>query len=107
MAVVVYIEHDGTRHAIDVPTGWTVMQGAVMNGVEGIDGACGGSCSCATCHVYVDETSLARLPRPTGEEDAMLDQAAAPVKRNSRLGCQIRVTAALNGLTVRIPETQG
>lgn len=107
MAKVVYIEHGGSEHVIDVPEGWTVMQGAINNDIDGIKAECGGACSCGTCHVYVDEASLARLPEISDNEVAMLDEVAAEVKPTSRLCCQIEVTAALDGLVVQMPATQG
>ena len=107
MAKIVYVEAGGTEHSIDVPEGWTVMQGAVSNGVNGIDAECGGSCSCGTCHVYIDETSLSHMPKPDENEEAMLDEVAAEVKPTSRLSCQIKVTPELDGLVVRLPATQG
>ncbi len=107
MAKIIYVEHHGIEHEIDVPEGWTVMQGAVANGVPGIEAECGGSCSCGTCHVYVEEADLARLPDLSENEEATLDVAAAEVKPTSRLACQLPVTAALDGLVVRMPESQG
>lgn len=107
MAKIVYVEAGGAEHTVDVPEGWTVMQGAVANGVAGIDAECGGSCSCGTCHVYVDEASLSQLPKPDDNEEATLDEVAAEVKPTSRLGCQVKVTAELDGLVVRIPSSQG
>lgn len=107
MAKVVYVEIGGAERVIDVPEGWTVMQGAVSNGVNGIDGECGGACACGTCHVYVDEKAYALLPPPDDNEAAMLDGVAAEVRPTSRLGCRITVTPALEGLVVRIPDTQG
>lgn len=106
MAKIIYVEANSIEHEVDVPEGWTVMQGAVANGVPGIEAECGGSCSCGTCHVYVDEADLARLPALTENEEAMLDMAAE-VKLTSRLSCQLAVTAALDGLVVRMPESQG
>jgi len=106
MAKIVYVECGGTEHAVDVPEGWTVMQGAVSNGVPGIDAECGGSCSCGTCHVYV-EAGLAQLPKADDNEEAMLDEVAAEVKPTSRLSCQIKVTPELDGMVVRMPATQG
>lgn len=82
------------------------MQAAVQNDVEGIVAECGGSCACATCHVYVDESFVARLP-PAGDlESELLTVTAAERKSNSRLSCQLTVTNELEGLTVTIPETQ-
>lgn len=107
MAKIVYVESCGSEHVVDVPEGWTVMQGAVSNGVSGIEAECGGSCSCGTCHVYVEEAGAAILPPPDDNESAMLDMVAAEVKPTSRLGCQIKVTAELDGMVVRIPASQG
>src|SRR5271156_2465671 len=102
MPKITYIEHNGKEHSVEVPLGWTVMEGAVKNRVPGIDADCGGACACATCHVYVDPGWLPALPPKAEMEDAMLDFAvgAAP---NSRLSCQIRMTSALDGLVVRVP----
>ena len=68
---------------------------------------CGGSYSCGTCHIYGDEAALSRLPKPDDNEEAIIDEVAAEVKPTRRLGCQIKVTAELNGLVVRVPLTQG
>jgi len=107
MAKIVYVEHEGIEHEVDVPDGWTVMQGAVTNGVPGIEAECGGSCSCGTCHVYVEGEQASLLPPPEDTENAMLDMVAAEVKPTSRLACQIKVTDALDGLIVRMPASQG
>jgi 2Fe-2S ferredoxin len=82
------------------------MEGAVQNGVDGILAECGGSCMCATCHVYVDEAWLPRLNPIEEEEEEMLGSTAAKRKANSRLSCQIRVTAELDGLVVNLPPKQ-
>ena len=82
------------------------MEGAVQNGVQGILAECGGACMCATCHVYVDEAWLARLDPIEEEEQEMLGSTAAERKVNSRLSCQIRVTAELDGLVVNLPPKQ-
>jgi 2Fe-2S ferredoxin len=103
---ITYISHQEEAFQIDVPVGESVMEGAVRNGVDGIVAECGGSCLCATCHVYVDEKFLRLLP-PIGEEqDAMLDSTACERLPNSRLSCQIQVTPELDGLVVRMPEYQ-
>jgi 2Fe-2S ferredoxin len=81
------------------------MEGAVRNNVPGIDADCGGACACATCHVYVDEAFAAETDRPSAMEESMLD-FADNVQPNSRLSCQIRVTDDLDGLIVRLPESQ-
>lgn len=106
MAKITFIEHSGAQMVVDIPAGWTVMQGAVQNGVEGIEGECGGSCACATCHCYVDEAFAAALPPPNETEEAMLECTAAERRSNSRLSCQLRVSDALDGLVLRLPETQ-
>jgi 2Fe-2S ferredoxin len=82
------------------------MEGAVQNGVEGIVAECGGNCQCATCHVYVEEKFLPILDPIDDDQDVMLGSTASPRKANSRLSCQIRVTAKLEGLVVHTPETQ-
>jgi len=105
MAKITYVEHDGTEHAIDVKTGLTVMEGAVKNNIPGIDADCGGACACATCHVYVDEEWLAKTGSKSAMEDSMLD-FAENVESNSRLSCQIKVSDELDGLVVRMPESQ-
>jgi 2Fe-2S ferredoxin len=105
MPQVNYISHDGAQYEVDVPVGTSVMQGAVDNMIDGIVGECGGSCSCATCHCYVDEAWLAKLPRPSGMEKDMLECVLEP-RPNSRLSCQIVVTPELDGLVVRMPESQ-
>jgi 2Fe-2S ferredoxin len=105
MAKITYIEHDGGEHSIEVKPGLSVMEGAVKNNVPGIDADCGGACACATCHVYVDEAWLAKIGERTAMEESMLD-FADNVEANSRLSCQIKVTAELDGLIVRMPESQ-
>ncbi|MEQ8433609.1 MAG: 2Fe-2S iron-sulfur cluster-binding protein [Oceanicaulis sp.] len=106
MAKITYIEHDGTEHGVDVEDGMTVMEGAVRNMVPGIDADCGGACACATCHVFVDEAWTAKTGERSSMEESMLD-FASDVRDNSRLSCQIKVSGALDGLIVRMPEEQG
>lgn len=105
MSKITYIDHSGKERTVDVPSGWSVMEGAVKNRVPGIDADCGGACACATCHVYVDPTWLEKLPPRQEMEDQMLDFAVER-KTNSRLSCQIKVTPELDGLVVRTPKTQ-
>ncbi len=100
-----YIEHSGAVHEIDVAYGLTVMEGAIKNKVPGIDADCGGAFACATCHVYVDESWVAKLPQKEDGEEDMLD-FAFEVKESSRLSCQITVDDTLDGLVVSIPEKQ-
>jgi 2Fe-2S ferredoxin len=105
MVQVHYIAFDGSKRDIDVPVGVSVMEGAVDNRIRGIDGDCGGACACATCHVYVAPEWIDRLPPPNELERNMLKFALNPGE-GSRLSCQIKVTPALEGLTVRLPESQ-
>ena len=105
MTKITYIEHSGKEHTIDVQNGLTVMEGAVQNDIPGIDADCGGGMACATCHVYVDEDWVQKLPSKDDGEEDMLDMAYEP-KKNSRLSCQIIVSDALDGLVVNIPLKQ-
>src|SRR5215469_3305946 len=105
MAKITYLEHDGTPHRIEAPTGLSLMEAAVKNNVPGIDADCGGAAACATCHVYVDEAWLARTGARTPMEQAMLEFAEA-VETNSRLSCQLKVGDAFDGLIVRLPRSQ-
>jgi len=105
MAKITYIEFDDTAHTVEVKNGLSVMEGAVKNNVPGIDADCGGACACATCHVYVDEAWRDKTGAASAMEESMLD-FADEVKPESRLSCQIRVTDALDGLVVRMPESQ-
>ena len=106
MPKVTYVEPGGTEKPIEVPEGWTLMQGAIANGVAGIDAECGGSCACGTCHCYIEPSRLLELPEATDAELAMLDTVAAERRRNSRLSCQIKASAALEGLVLVLPERQ-
>jgi 2Fe-2S ferredoxin len=105
MAKITYVEHNGTEHVIDVKTGVSIMEGAVKNNVPGIDADCGGACSCATCHVYVDEAWLAVTGEPSAMEVSMLD-FAEEIQPNSRLSCQIKVSDQMDGVVVRLPKAQ-
>jgi 2Fe-2S ferredoxin len=105
MATITYIEHNGKTHTVEVADGVSLMEGALGNGIPGIDGDCGGNAACATCHVYVDEAWLAKTGARTEAEEAMLDLADG-LKPNSRLACQIHASPELSGLVVTMPETQ-
>jgi 2Fe-2S ferredoxin len=105
MAKITYIEHNGTEHVIDVKTGLSVMEGAVKNNIPGIDADCGGACACATCHVYVQDPWLGKTGDKSAMEESMLD-FAENVQDNSRLSCQIKVSDDLDGLVVKMPESQ-
>jgi 2Fe-2S ferredoxin len=106
MVQITYIEPAGRSVTVDVTEGWSLMQGATSNGVDGIVAECGGSCACATCHCYVAEDRLSDLPPPGETEAAMLDFVAAERRPNSRLSCQIKASPALEGLVLTLPETQ-
>ena len=106
MPKITYIEHNGKSHTLEVANGLTVMEGAVQNNIPGIDADCGGSCACATCHVYVDEKWFNKLPNKESAEEDMLDMAYEP-KKFSRLSCQITVEDSLDGLVVKMPSKQG
>ena len=105
MALVYYVKHDGGQFEADVPTGNTVMEGAVNNGIDGILAECGGALSCATCHVYVDEAWVDKLEPADEMEKDMLDVVSEP-KGNSRLSCQLHLKDELDGLIVHLPESQ-
>ena len=106
MPKITYIEYNGKSHTLEVANGLTVMEGAVQNNILGIDADCGGSCACATCHVYVDEKWFNKLPNKESAEEDMLDMAFEP-KLLSRLSCQLTVSDALDGLVVNMPSKQG
>ncbi len=106
MAKITYVEFGGKEHIIEVANGMTVMEGARDNGVKGIEADCGGACACSTCHVYVDEAWVSRLPKKDAMEEDMLDFAYQPDAARSRLTCQLKVSDALDGLRVYMPEKQ-
>ncbi len=105
MVKVTYIEHNGTEHVVEGEPGQTVMETAIKHSVPGIVAECGGACSCATCHVYVDDAWKEKAGSPSPMEEDMLD-FAFDVRPTSRLSCQIRLKPELDGLVVRIPEHQ-
>jgi 2Fe-2S ferredoxin len=105
MAKIIYKNNDGNSKTIEVENGLSVMEGAIQNEVTGIDADCGGSMACATCHVYIDEKWLNKIPKAEEAEVDMIDMAYKP-KKNSRLSCQIIVSDELDGLEVTTPEKQ-
>jgi 2Fe-2S ferredoxin len=105
MVTINYIDFQGTARQVEADEGSTVMENAIRNGIPGIDAECGGACSCATCHVYVDEEWVEAVGDPQPMEEDMLD-FAFDVRPNSRLSCQIRVRSELDGLVVRTPSRQ-
>ena len=105
MTKLTIVAFDGTPHELDVSNGSTVMENAVRNSIPGIDAECGGACACATCHVYVDDAWSAVVGPPEAMEEDMLD-FAYDVRPTSRLSCQIKMSDALDGLVVHVPERQ-
>lgn len=105
MPKITYRTHGGQTYEVEVPAGTSVMEAAVRNGVPGIDGDCGGAAACATCHVYVPDEWLSRL-EPQSDMEANMLEFAEGVRANSRLGCQIKLGARLDGLAVELPESQ-
>jgi 2Fe-2S ferredoxin len=106
MPQVTYILPDGSERRVDVSEGTSVMLGAIQNNVAGIEAECGGSCACATCHVYVDAAFLSDLAPPSQTEQELLTVVAAERRPNSRLSCQLVVSRDVEGLVVQIPDTQ-
>jgi 2Fe-2S ferredoxin len=105
MPKVIFAQADGVRREVNAPIGITLMETARQHGIVGIVAQCGGACACATCHVYVAAAWLAKLEPPEDMEQGMLETAWEP-RDNSRLSCQIQVTAALDGLQVTVPAQQ-
>jgi len=105
MPKVTYFEPDGTERRVEAASGTTVMEAAIDNDVNGIVAECGGACSCATCHVYVDPQWVQKLPAPDAQEDGMLD-CVLDRRGNSRLSCQIVLSDKLDGLVVRVADSQ-
>lgn len=105
MVQITYVQHDGSEKQVQVEAGSSLMQGALDNLVEGIVGECGGACSCATCHCYIDETMIYKT-KPADRMETDMLEFAVEVKENSRLGCQIEVSEELEGLVVRLPASQ-
>ena len=105
MPKITYKDKDGVSKTIEVENGLSVMEGAIQNDIPGIDADCGGAMACATCHVYVEEKWLDKLPKADDAEVDMIDMAHEP-KKNSRLSCQLIVTDELEGLIVTTPVKQ-
>jgi 2Fe-2S ferredoxin len=105
MPKITFIDHGGTARSVEAEAGSTVMEAAIRNSIPGIEAECGGACACATCHVYVAEDWTGIVGKPAPMEEDMLD-FAFDVRATSRLSCQIRVSAELDGLTVTTPAKQ-
>ena len=106
MPIITFIHREGRQERVDAADGASAMLAATRHGISGIVAECGGNAMCATCHVYVDESWIARLPAISDEEDALLDGAAAERLSNSRLSCQIKMVGELDGLVLRLPDRQ-
>ncbi len=106
MPQITYIQEDGTRRDVTVDVGANVMRTAIENDIAGIVAECGGAAACATCHVYVDPTLLARFPRADEIEDDMLENTASERRLESRLSCQLELPPGLDALVVRVPAEQ-
>ncbi len=105
MPKIIYKQPDGSATEVEVEAGYSVMEGAINADVPGIVAECGGACACATCHAYVDEAWLGKLPAMDDMEDAMLD-AAYERRDTSRLTCQLEVSDELDGLTVTVADNE-
>jgi ferredoxin, 2Fe-2S len=105
MAKITFTQPDGTQQSVEAQTGSTVMEAAKRDAIAGIEAECGGACACATCHVYVDAAWAEKVGKPSSMEEDMLD-FAFDVRPESRLSCQIKVSDALDGLVLRVPEKQ-
>jgi 2Fe-2S ferredoxin len=105
MTTITFIHPDGRSQNVEANSG-SVMQLAVLNGVDEIVAECGGNAMCATCHVYVDDRWIDRLPAISDEEDALLDGTASERLPTSRLSCQIKIAPELDGLVLRLPQRQ-
>ena len=105
MPKIIYKDNQGNSKTIEVEKGLSVMEGAIQNNIPGIDADCGGSMACATCHVYVEEKWLNKLPKADEGEVDMIDMAFEP-KKNSRLSCQLIVSDEIDGLEVTTPAKQ-
>jgi len=103
---VTYIAHDGSEHTVEAEPGISAMEAAVQNLIEGIEAECGGSCSCATCMVYVPDEWMGMLPPKSDDEQAMLEMSEN-LRESSRLSCQITLGDELDGLVLYMPEEQG
>jgi len=106
MAKVTFVDAGGASRTINIPVGWSLMEGAVQHDVAGILAECGGGCACATCHVFVAPAWADRLPPQTPAENDLLECTAATRTAYSRLSCQIPISDALDGLVVTLPERQ-
>lgn len=101
MVNITFIEPDGTEKHVEAEAGFSLMEAATRNGVQGIAAECGGQCSCATCHVYVEDDYIEKVGAPEGDEEDMLDFSENR-RPNSRLGCQVEIVEGFEGMIVRV-----
>jgi 2Fe-2S ferredoxin len=106
MLTITFVRPGGQRRICDASVGDSVMMVALVNGIDEVLAECGGSLSCGTCHVYVDEAKLSLLKPPSSEEDAMLDMTVAERLSTSRLSCQLKLSQRLDGLVLHLPDRQ-
>lgn len=106
IAITLHGPEPDSSTRLEAREGQSLMQAAVAAGLPGIEADCGGTLSCATCHVYVREPWVAALPPPADDEQAMLDFTASPRRPGSRLSCQLLLTPALDGMAVDLPASQ-
>ncbi|WP_460274396.1 2Fe-2S iron-sulfur cluster-binding protein [Celeribacter sp. ULVN23_4] len=106
MPQITFIEPDDTTKVVAAETGLTLMEVAMRNGIQGIVAECGGQCSCATCHIFVEGDYFEKVGPPEGDEEDMLDFSDLR-QENSRLGCQVEITDDLDGMTVRVAGDEG
>lgn len=106
MPKIMFIDPSGSTHEVEADEGASVMRAGLLGGVQGIVAECGGECSCATCHVYVDENWTDKTGEPSLDEEDMLEFTESERKPTSRLSCQIEVSEELDGLIVNLPEEQ-
>ena len=107
MPHIVFLQPNGSARRVEADAGQSAMQAAVNALVPGIVADCGGACACATCHGYVDEAWTDRLPPASADELDMIDGGCLNTRPTSRLTCQIKMTEALDGLTIQVPDSQG
>ncbi len=105
MPNITYVEHDGTEHTVDVEENMSLMEGSTINLLPGIEGMCGGICSCCTCHVYIEPEWMEKM-NPASEGEMKLLEGSQHFKDNSRLGCQVIVTHEMEGMRVHLPVDQ-
>lgn len=105
MAIIRYVDQEGAAREVDASPGMNLMEAAVKNGVAAIEGECGGACACATCHIYIPQ-EWRHLTGEASEHEQMMLEFGVEVDARSRLSCQIKITAEMDGMTVFTPRSQ-